>query len=204
MATQNKKINGPFGLTVKEVETAKRKPLLNENGEEVVHLMDKLNKESPNIHNTMEVRSMLAHIPEDMKDVLGEAYVVCEHLINYANALPATKEIMRRNYFRMRQGMQVDQTVGLARLLLEQVLTAWLRLKITDHEYAIICSEANTYKEYSYWEQRLTNAHNRFNRAVATFADAKVKLGQSLFVQINYAADGGQQVNIAGQPKASE
>ncbi len=82
----------------------------------------------------------------------------------------------------------------LERLLIEQVLIAWLDLDIVQVKYAQINKESHTLTSGAYWDRRLNGAQHRYLRAVESLARVR-KLALVAPRQVNI---GGQQVNVAG------
>lgn len=64
-----------------------------------------------------------------------------------------------------------------------------------EFRYTATVSASNTLKAVEHTERRLTEAQKRFNRACEALA--KVRKLSKPKVQINVAAAGGQQVNVA-------
>jgi len=83
------------------------------------------------------------------------------------------------------------------RLLVENVVTCWLRLQLMEYHYTVnmFAAEPPRMAMGDYWERRLTIAQGRYLRAIDTLARVR---RLALPVQVNIAAAGGQQVNIAG------
>ena len=173
--------------------------ILNEYGEVLHHLIDDVDASTVNVHKVIEMRSHLEKMPEQLANMLGDAYVICEHMIELANAPASMKEIMRQNYYRIRKELQIDQTKGMLQVMLDQVATAWCRLQVVDHEYTRISSEGHTLRELRYWDQRLAASQARFDKAVATVANTIQKLGPNFSIQVNIAKEGGKQVNIGNK-----
>jgi hypothetical protein len=168
-------------------------------GEELIYALNKLNTASPDMREFLEVQLQETKMLPGLMEALGNTYVIDEHLIANANMASGTKQVLRQNYFRIRRELQIESTSGMAKMLLENMATAWLRLQIIEHENAIVNRGACTLKELMFWDEKLRKAQARFDSTVATFANAKMKLGPALFIQINYAAEGGRQVNVTNQ-----
>jgi len=83
------------------------------------------------------------------------------------------------------------------RLLIEQVVLCWLRMFVTEQRYTNIVEGAKlTMREADFWERRLSAVQRRYLRACETLARVR-KLVRST-VQVNIAAEGGKQLNVAG------
>ncbi len=84
----------------------------------------------------------------------------------------------------------------LERLLIEQVMIAWLDLDIVQVKYAAATGSSHTHDSGAYWDRRLNSAQHRYLRAVESLARVR-KLALVAPLQVNI---GGQQVNVAGSP----
>jgi hypothetical protein len=174
----------------------KRKKICNDEGEEIIRLVDNLDVSHPRLAKTMELRKALDSASEEMLDTTGEAFFICEHMIKQASIPPNHKEILRRNYYRYREQLGIDSLNGLPRMLTENVASNWLRVQITEHEYSRVSTQASTLRELEFLEKRLNGAHTKLNNSVKTLANAVKNLGPSANLQIIYAENVEQQANI--------
>ncbi|MDQ5828097.1 MAG: hypothetical protein M3441_28615, partial [Chloroflexota bacterium] len=83
----------------------------------------------------------------------------------------------------------------LERILIEQIIICWLRLNTLEIHYTTKTFESHTTETGLYWDRRLTNAQRRFTRACESLA--RVRRLARLNVQVNIAAEGGRQINLA-------
>lgn len=80
---------------------------------------------------------------------------------------------------------------ALERLLVQQVVMAWLHLSYIEYQYSAMTTMTDmTMKRAEYWERRLSAAQRRYLRATETLA--RVRRLQLPAVQVNI---GAQQVN---------
>ena len=63
--------------------------------------------------------------------------------------------------------------------------------------YTSVMRQSITLMLGAYWEKRLTAAQKRFNRACESLERVRKLSAHLPRVQINVAAEGGQQVNVA-------
>jgi hypothetical protein len=89
-----------------------------------------------------------------------------------------------------------DSSPPLERLLIEQILVCHLNLYVLEINSAGKLYDSHTTEAGMYWDRRLTGAQRRFTRACEALA--KVRKLNLPAVQINVAAEGGQQINVAG------
>ena len=89
-----------------------------------------------------------------------------------------------------------SEAPALEQLLIEHLITCWLHLQEIELRYINVTKESITLTLGDYWERRLSAAQRRYLRACETLARVRRLLRPT--IQVNLAAEGGQQVNIAG------
>ena len=91
--------------------------------------------------------------------------------------------------------MGYDASPPLERLLIEQIVVCHLNLYVLEINSAGKLCASHTTEAGLYWDRRLTSAQRRFTRAVTALAKVrKLKLPS---VQVDIAAEGGRQLNVA-------
>ncbi len=106
----------------------------------------------------------------------------------------ATSESVKIGMREMRHELVADGDGRLIKLLVEQVLVCWLQMYHAQYQYTVVMAEDHTFAKGAYWQRRLTATQGRYLRALETLARVK---RLAIPVQVNIAADGGQQVNVA-------
>jgi hypothetical protein len=81
--------------------------------------------------------------------------------------------------------------------LIQHAALCWLRLSIVELRYTNVMRQSITLTLGAYWEKRLTAAQKRFNRAGESLERVRMLSARVPRVQINVAAEGGQQINVA-------
>ena len=95
----------------------------------------------------------------------------------------------------LRESLGHDAAPLIERMLIEYACVCWLRLSVMEVRYSCVVSANNTRAQVEHTEKRLTEAQKRFNRACESLARVR-KLARPS-VQINVAAEGGRQLNVA-------
>jgi hypothetical protein len=125
--------------------------------------------------------------------LLGAAAVV---LIKDAAFMPEAVTALWAEHARdLRESLGYEDAPALEKMLIEGVIVCWVRLAVMELRYSCVVSASNTLAQIEHTERRLTEAQKRFNRACESLARVR-KLSRPSF-QINVAAEGGQQVNMA-------
>ena len=89
----------------------------------------------------------------------------------------------------------------LEQLLIQHAALCWLKLSLVELQYSYATKGSITLTVGMYWEKRLTAAQKRFTRACETLARVRKLARNTPALQVNIAANGGQQVNT-GKPLA--
>ena len=99
----------------------------------------------------------------------------------------------------MREALGYDAAPALERPLIDHATLCWLRLAVMELRYSAVTGAENTFKAVEHTEKRLTAAQKRFNRACESLARVRKLSRNTPALQVNIAADGGQQVNVTNQ-----
>ena len=90
-----------------------------------------------------------------------------------------------------------EASSALERLLIEHVVTTWLRLRHAERQYNVhAMGESVMLESGVYWEELLTAAQRRHLRAIESLARVRRLASKTPFVQFNIADGGSQQLNI--------
>ncbi|HEX7176985.1 MAG TPA: hypothetical protein VF240_17130 [Pyrinomonadaceae bacterium] len=85
----------------------------------------------------------------------------------------------------------------LEKALIQHAAVCWVRLSILEMRYTNVMKQSITLTLGAYWEKRLTAAQKRFTRACESLERVRKLSARVPKVQINVAAEGGRQVNVA-------
>jgi hypothetical protein len=105
------------------------------------------------------------------------------------------REVWAEHTRDLRLSLGHETAPPLERVLIEHVCACWLRLAVMELRYSAVVNANNTLAQVEHTERRLTEAQKRFNRACESLARVR-KLSRPS-VQINVAAEGGRQLNVA-------
>lgn len=111
----------------------------------------------------------------------------------------SVKEAIGRKAREIRDELGWAQASQTERLLIEQIVLCWLRMQVQEfaHTATLMDVDGVSLGKAEHQERRLSMVQARYLRAVETLA--RVRRLLKLTVQINVAAPGAQQVNVAGQ-----
>jgi hypothetical protein len=109
----------------------------------------------------------------------------------------AILEVWRKQARELRDELGFNAAPALERGLIEHVVLCWSRLALMEIRYSAVMAASNTLKNVEHTERRLTEAQKRYARACAALAKVRKLSALIPKIQVNVAAKGGQQVNVA-------
>ncbi len=126
----------------------------------------------------------------DLADITRQRIV--DSILSPKNLL--IRDILDRQIADLRRDLLTTARSPLERLLVERVLTCWTALYLA--ELSTSADDASTFLE-----QRLDRAHHRFLASIQALARVSRLLAPTI-AQINIAASGAQQLNVAASPRS--
>ena len=165
---------------------------------EYIDLIKKVNKEDPDKDDIKALRKALLNNPELWRVVGDLAEQAVLSLIDEIQSFPALKESLKIGWNEMQKELGGENPNPLEKLLIQQIVMSWMRLQLVEYHYTDTMNQSITLPMGRYWEGRLSAAQRRHLRAVETLARVRRLLSNTPAVQLNIAAKGGQQVNVAG------
>jgi len=107
------------------------------------------------------------------------------------------RECVMRDAEDRRKALDYDNASPLERLLIDVVVVSGLRWADIERRYSSVHEGGMTLAQADWWERRLSAAEGRYLRACESLARVR-RLLHHRPVQVNIAAAGGKQVNLAG------
>lgn len=119
-------------------------------------------------------------------------------LISKTAGTYAVKASMTKGWDQLQRDLVRPSDGALERLLVQQVVVAWLYLGYVEYQYSAMTTQDNlSIKRAEYWERRLSAAQRRYLRATETLA--RVRRLQLPAVQVNIGAQQVNQVNASAR-----
>jgi hypothetical protein len=165
--------------------------------EELDDILRKTNKEKPKKADTARLRQVLRNNPDLWQEVCGMARQAISGLLEGDSFSVLSRELYKQEIDGIRRHLGYDDAPMVEQLLIEQVCLCWLRLGVLEYKYSFLTRDM-TIAQADFWERRLSATQRRFLRAVETLARVRKITRRTLALQVNIAAQGGQQVNVAG------
>jgi hypothetical protein len=141
------------------------------------------------------LRTFLVQHPQSWQIVGDLGGITRVMMLDQLVALPSLQLEVQARLHGLRSDLQREGESVVEQLAIEAILTAWLDYQLTALRFSKSEQSGMTFKQAEHWQKRLTRTQARYLRALETLARIR-KLGIS--IQVNIAAAGGQQINVAG------
>lgn len=149
-------------------------------------LVDTVNSQKPTKAQLTELREALEHAPS-LVGVLGDMSTQLRYKIIEAMApQPGLHIAVRKQAEQMAKELGAEQASPLERMLIDQVVIAWLRWQSVEWNYQHNFAQSITLTKGIYLEKRLTAAHRRYLQAIESLARVR-RLLSRVAVQVNIA-----------------
>lgn len=164
------------------------------------NLLAKVNKENPQ-PGDVEAFSNLLNNNKDRqlwKRIMGMGSLA-EHnaLDNFlGDRGQGSLECWKLRLEAMRSDLGYASSPALEKLLIQHITLCWLNLNGIEFKHSNLMKQSITLTLGVYWDKRLTEAQKRFTRACESLARVR-RLSRRIPIQVNIAAQGGQQINLA-------
>lgn len=162
-------------------------------------LLNKTNKEHPRPADVKALCNLLDGNKnmELWRDVASAGHMAELTILENATAVAGLKECWKRRLQTLKKELGSDGAPILEQLLIQQAALCWLKLNLMELSYSSVMKQSITLTLGIYWEKRLTAAQRRFTRACETLARVRKLSRNTPALQVNIAAGGGKQVNVA-------
>ena len=167
-------------------------------------LIDAVDMAEPDPVKVGELKKLLDDIPAFWAFMGDVNASVQKQLIERLHSGRSGAMAMAKGIEIMRRDLGHDHAPPLERILIEHVLTCWLRMQDVEWRYSTKIGNGKpiAISHADWWERRLSSAQRRYLRACETLARVRKLARRTPALQINVAAHGGQQVNIVGDTVA--
>jgi hypothetical protein len=149
-------------------------------------LVATVNAQKPTKAQLAELRQALEDAPELVSD-LGDISRQLKYKIVHSLApQPGLHIAVKKQAEQIAKELGIEQASPLERLLIDQVVIAWLRWQAVEWTYQNNFEQSITLTKGIYLEKRLTAAHRRYLQAIESLARVRRLLARAP-VQINIA-----------------
>ena len=160
-------------------------------------LLKKTDCQVPDPADLHALRAMLEQHPGLWRVAGDLAHTAAMSIVGRMRAYPLVAESLKRGWDAMKDELGYQLASPLERLLIEQIVLCWLHLHVVELEYTSLIGASPPSTDADHWEKRLSAAQARYLRAYETLARIRKLARSTPALQVNIAADGGQQINVA-------
>ena len=157
--------------------------------------------ENPPYEKVQALRKLLAENPDMWRELGDLAQTATEGLIDAAGRKDVAKrESVKHGAEHLKSELGYSTAPAIERLAIEQVALCWVAVYSVQESYTRVRfnDEMVSKSKIEFWDKQLTSAQQRYFRALEGLARIR-KLSKGIdVVQVNIAAEGGQQINVAG------
>lgn len=111
---------------------------------------------------------------------------------------PGLLVILEKYVPKLKKDLGYDTAPKIQRLAIDAIALSWLRWQKTEYEHTWHSRQGLSLNQAAYWDKSLTAAQGRYLKALNTLAKIQKLARHDPALQVNIAAQGGQQVNVAG------
>jgi len=163
---------------------------------ELMPLLDAVDVKNPDPQAVAELHRVLDAMP-DLCTALGDMSLRLQNrLIERLFPRKSSGMAARQRAAAVRDGLGYEGAPQLEQLLIDHAVLCWLRLQEAERGYSLAMERSLPLGHADYWDRHLAAAQRRYLRACETLARTRRLLHPTL--QVNIAAQGGQQVNVSG------
>jgi hypothetical protein len=172
---------------------------LPEEARDLLPVVKRLNKGKPEAGDLSTFRAYLRRNPESWRDFGDLSEFAADGIIQGVSGDSlVVSEALDFGRLALREELGYSRSSGLERLLADHVVLCWMRMQEAEHRYTLARRDSLTIDQAAWLERRLSAVQARYLRACEVLARVRKLVRDSPAVQVNIAAEGGQQVNVAG------
>jgi hypothetical protein len=142
-------------------------------GDELFALIKRCDKENPSQTDLSTLRQELEKRPTLASELGNLAEMVGRSIIKTAFPSQLYALSVEAHCDHMREGLGYEDSSQIEKMLIEHIITGWLRLHDVELRYEMIRKDNPTINQMDHWERRLTLAQHRYLRAIETLAKVR-------------------------------
>jgi len=170
----------------------------NEKINEFLEIVARAYKKKPAKKDLAELRKWVNEYPELWKVVFDIARFLEDNFIHNMMGDQASIIAIRKNTEEIRKGFDYYSSSILEQMLIDNIVISWLNLQYANSQLLTKLTRDERIVILEFWEKRVNAAQRRYLRACESLMRIRRLMSLNPGIQINIAANGGQQVNVAG------
>jgi len=159
-------------------------------------LLNAVDKKKPDPEAVAELHRHLDAMPDLCMALSDTGSHLQNRLIERLSSHRSAQIAIGKRAEAVRNGLGYEGAAQLEQLLIDHAVLCWLRLQEVESSYSLAMERSITLTQADYWDRHLAAAQRRYLRACEALARVRRLLHPTL--QVNIAAQGGQQVNVSG------
>jgi hypothetical protein len=161
-------------------------------------------KKNPKEKDLAELRKWLNEFPELWHIIFDASRLIEENFVRNMVQERAAIIALHKNIEEIRNGLAYNKSSMMEMLLIDNIVVSWLSVQYATYQMTTRMNQEEKIVILEFWERRLTAAQKRYLRACETLTRVRRLMSAKPNVQVNIAANGGQQVNVAGDIGANQ
>jgi len=145
-----------------------------------------------------ELRKWINNYPDLWRVVFDTARVIEQNFIKNMVDEKAAIIAMQKNAAVIRDEMDYRKASQMEKMLIDNIVISWLGVQYCNYQVITRMNREEKIVILEFWERRLSMSQRRYLHACETLAKIRRLMSGKPAVQVNIAAQGGQQVNVAG------
>lgn len=165
---------------------------------EFLEIVKRAHGKKPSLKDLDELRKWINNYPELWRTVFDTAQVIERNFIKNMVAEKASIIAMQKNTDEIRDEMNYGKASIMEKMLIDNIVISWLGVQYCNYQLIARMNREEKIVILEFWERRLSMSQRRYLHACETLAKIRRLMSGKPTVQVNIAAQGGQQVNVAG------
>jgi hypothetical protein len=164
--------------------------------------LQRVQRDKPKPEDLKDLRKWFADYPELWRVVFDLAEFLRDRIAGCIISGEAARIALDANMAAIRSGLGYDDAPTLEKLLIENIVIAWLRNQWAECQMAASMHKREiSMPVLEYWDRRSSVAQSRYLSAFETLARVRRLGAKHSNLQVNIATQSGQQVNVSGDLK---
>jgi hypothetical protein len=166
--------------------------------QEILEAVERAYVKKPSQKDLDELKKWINSYPELWRVVYDTAHVIEENFISNMVGEKASMIAMKKNTDEIRNEMDYSKAQLMEKMLIDNVIISWLGVQYCNYQLITRMGRDEKIVILEFWERRLSMSQRRYLHACETLVKVRRLMSGKPAVQVNIAAQGGQQVNVAG------
>jgi hypothetical protein len=165
---------------------------------EFLDVVSRAYRKKPNKKDLDELRKWMNDYPELWRVVFDTAWLLEDNFIKNMVQDKASIIAMKKNTDEIRKGFGYYDATFLEQMLIDNIIISWLGVQYGNFQLVNRMRRDERIVILEFWEKRVNASQRRYLQACESLMRIRRLMAVNPAIQVNIAAQGGQQVNVAG------